>query len=147
MVTTYPDNTLNTQNITKLYKSAGNNEDGTMTQKAIKAYIDSIPSGGSGGGGVSNLGTDNEGKLVVIGSDGNIIASNVSEEALIEALLNSGSYEATDALGLEIDYTNKSFERTQGAYGLTMGANFNNYSMYGGRKRCVVNNSGEILAF
>lgn len=144
--TTYPDNTLNTQNVTKLYKQAGNNEDGTMTQKAIKAYIDSIPSGGSSGG-ISNLGTDNEGKLVVIGSDGNIIASNVSEEALIEALLNSGSYEATNALGLEINYTNKSFERTQGAYGLTMGANFNSYSMYGGRKRCVVNNNGEILAF
>jgi hypothetical protein len=31
VITTYPDNTLNTQNITKLYKSTGNNEDGTMT--------------------------------------------------------------------------------------------------------------------
>ena len=35
VVTTYPDNTLNTQNITKLYKNTGNNEDGAMTQKAI----------------------------------------------------------------------------------------------------------------
>lgn len=35
MVTTYPDNTLNTQNLTKLYKATGQNEDGTMTQKAI----------------------------------------------------------------------------------------------------------------
>ena len=35
MVTTYPDNTLNTQNLTKLYKATGQNEDGAMTQKAI----------------------------------------------------------------------------------------------------------------
>ena len=35
MITTYPDNTLNTQNLTKLYKATGANEDGTMTQKAI----------------------------------------------------------------------------------------------------------------
>lgn len=31
VITTYPDNTLNTKNITKLYKSTGQNEDGTMT--------------------------------------------------------------------------------------------------------------------
>jgi hypothetical protein len=30
-VTTYPDNTSETENITKLYKSTGANEDGTMT--------------------------------------------------------------------------------------------------------------------
>ena len=146
--TTYPDNTLHTENVTKLYKSAGNNEDGTMTQKAIKAYIDSIPAGsGSGSGGISNLGTDNSGQMVVIGPDGNISASSITEQLLIETLLQNGEYVVNGTLGLEINYANKSFTRTQDAAGMTMGANFNEYSMYGGRKRCVVNNNGEILAF
>lgn len=159
VITTYPDNTLNTQNITKLYKSTGNNEDGGMTQKAITdalaekastSYVDqavaSIP-GGSGGGGNTNLGPANSGNIVVIGSDGNIIASVVSEEELIEALVTSGGYTARNAVGLEIDYNNKSFTRTQQAAGLSMGSDFDSFPMYGGRRRCVVNNNGEILAF
>lgn len=146
VITTYPDNTLNTQNVTKLYKSAGNNEDGTMTQKAIKAYIDSIPSN-NGGSGISNLGSENEGKLVVIGPDGNIISSSITEETIIAALLSNGEYQATGAFGIEIDYANKSFTRTQQAEGLSMGEDFNISHIYAGRKRCVVNNSGKILAF
>ena len=40
VITTYPDNTLNTQNATKMYKATGSNEDGTMTQKAITDALD-----------------------------------------------------------------------------------------------------------
>ena len=35
LITTYPDNTSDTDTITKLYKITGNNQDGAMTQKAI----------------------------------------------------------------------------------------------------------------
>ena len=160
VITTYPDNTLNTQNITKLYKAGGNNEDGGMTQKAITdalankastAYVDNaiaaIPTGGGSGGGNTNLGPGNSGNIVVIGPDGNIISGIISEDDLIEALVTTGGYVAKDALGLEIDYDNKSFARTQQAAGLQMGTDFDSYPMYGGRRRCVVNNAGQILAF
>ena len=169
VISTYPDNTLNTQNVTKLYKNTGSNEDGAMTQKAItdalnnkadvsalntkadKTYVDqkvaSIPSGGGSGGGNTNLGSANSGKIVVVGSDGNIIAGAVSEEELIEALVTSGGYTARSAVGLEVDYDNKSFTRTQQAQGLTMGSSFDEYTMYGGRKRCNVADDGTINAF
>ena len=166
VITTYPDNTLNTQNITKLYKNTGANEDGTMTQKAItnalaekadastaatKAYVDqkvaNIPSGGGGSGGVSNLDSENDGKIVVVGPDGNIIAGTILEEDIIEALVVNGGYTARDAVGLEVDYTNKSFKRIQEAANKNMGTDFDSYLMYGGRRRCIVNDNGSIEAF
>jgi hypothetical protein len=123
-----------------------------LNAKADKTYVDqkvaSIPSGGGGsGGGNTNLGGANSGKIVVVGSDGNIIAGAVSEEELIEALVTSGGYTARSAVGLEVDYDNKSFTRTQQAQGLTMGSGFDEYTMYGGRKRCNVADDGTINAF
>ena len=168
VITTYPDNTLNTQNITKLYKNTGNNEDGTMTQKAItamlaekadastaatKEYVDTaiaaIPTGsGSGeGGGTTNLGDENNGKIVVVGSDGNITSGTVTEEDIVEALILGGGYTAQDAVGLEVNYDNKSFLRTQQAVGKAMGNDFDSYLMYGGRRRCNVADDGTINAF
>ena len=167
VITTYPDNTLNTQNITKLYKGTGNNEDGTMTQKAItdalgtKAdtstlnnyasityvnnAISNIPSGGSSG--VSNLGSENNGRIVVVGSDGNIIAGTALESEIIDALVLSGGYTAQNAVGIEIDYDNKTVKRTQEAAGKSMGSDFNAYEMYSGRMRCNVADNGTINAF
>ena len=167
VITTYPDNTLNTQNITKLYKNTGANEDGTMTQKAItnalaekadastaatKTYVDekiaAIPAGGSGGAASSlDLGDENSGKIVVVGEDGNIAAGTVLEDELIEALIISGGYTARDAVGIEIDYDNKTVKRTQQAAGKEMGTDFNSYPMYGGRMRCNVADDGTINAF
>lgn len=161
VVTTYPDNTLNTQNITKLYKGTGNNEDGGMTQKAItdalsdkasiiyvNQQIANIPSGGGNGGSINtDLGSENEGKIVVIDENGNIISGTVSEDEIIEALVLSGGFTAKNAAGLNIDYDNKSFTRTQQSANLSMGNDFNVFPMYGQRRRCVVNNEGRILAF
>lgn len=168
VITTYPDNTLNTQNITKLYKSTGQNEDGAMTQKAItdalaekadastaatKSYVDDaianipISSGNGGGSGTTDLGDNNSGKIVVVGSDGNITSGTVTEEDIIEALLLGGGYTAQDAVGLEVNYDNKSFVRTQQAAGKSMGTDFDSYLMYGGRRRCNVADNGTINAF
>ena len=171
VITTYPDNTLNTQNITKLYKSTGNNEDGTMTQKAITevlgtkadssslsnyattSYVDSaiaaIPSGGGSGSSDVNLdfGSENEGCIVVVDENGNPTSGTITEDALIEALIASGGYTARDAVGLEIDYVNKTTTRIQQAVNKSMGEDFNDYSMYGGRMRCNVADDGTINAF
>lgn len=169
VISTYPDNTLNTQNITKLYKATGSNEDGTMTQKAITDALDqkanttvlnnyasiqyvnqavaNIPGSGSGITINTDLGAENVGKIVVIDMNGNIISGTVTEEDIIQALIQSGGYTARDAVGLEIDYENKSFKRTQEAVNKSMGSDFNSYPMYGGRKRCVVLNDGTIASF
>ena len=171
VITTYSDNTLNTQNITKLYKDTGSNEDGTMTQKAITEALDAkadtsvlnnyattvyvnnaiaaIPSGGGSGsgGGVSNLGDENEGKIVVVGDDGNIQSGIITEEDIIQALIINGGYTARDAVGIEADYYNKTIARTQQAVDKSMGTDFNSYPMYGGRMRCNVADDGTINAF
>lgn len=142
--------------VVKNYTTYGDNEDGSMTQKAIKNYVNEVkstletqiqnlPSGsGSGGGGSSNLGSENAGSVVIVGSDGQIISSSATEQALIEALIRSGVYTAKNAVGLSIDYENKSMGRTQES---TPSTNFSNYSMYGGRMRCNVADDGAINAF
>ena len=155
-------------NLYKMYRQTGTNEDGTMTQKAItaaldlkansadvatKAYVNNaianLPSGGGSGmpSGISNLGIDSAGKIVVVGPDGTIQAGDATEAAIIAALIKSGSYIADGTVGLTIDYVNKSYERTQDAANYRMGADFNRYSMYGGRMRCNVADDGTINAF
>ena len=172
LVTTYPDDTQDSDTITKLYKLTGSNEDGTMTQKAItealngklntnalngyatEQYVTSaianIPaSSGSGGSGNINgsITTDDAGRLVVVDENGNIAASLVSQEELITALLDSNSLIIKDAVGLDIDYANRTFTRIQQAAGLSMGSDFNKFTMYGGRTKCNVADDGTINAF
>lgn len=158
----YPNNTSNTiTNIIKMYKSTGTNEDGTMTQKAItdalalkansadvatKAYVDQRVSGISGGG-VSNLGIDAAGKIVVVDKDGNITAGTLTEEDIADAIINGGGATSKESLGLLIDYDGRSFDRVYGAANLVAGSDFNKFAMYGGRMRCNVSDDGAITAF
>ena len=168
VVTVYPDNTLNTENATKMYKATGNNEDGTMTQKAItdalsskvdnsalnnyasKAYVNEVvaanPSTGNGEI-IINFNTDDAGRIVVVDENGNLTAGYINEEEMIEALLHSGLYSLKNAVGLDMDYANKTFKRIQNASELSIGSDFDGYPMYGGRKRCNVADDGTILAF
>ena len=135
-----------------LYSTTGSHTDGAMTQKAITDALTSLDnkiktSGSTSGGGVSNLGTDAAGRIVVVGADGNIIAGDITEAAIVQALIKAGTYTADGTLGLTIDYENKSFERTQDAIGLRAGEDFDGYVMYGGRMRCNVRDDGTITAF
>ena len=151
--------TANTANTITMYGYDGNKSDGTMTQKAItklvndtktalQAQINAIPSGGgnSGGGGVSNLGSENEGYVVIVGSDGNIIAGGLTEEAVAQMLIKAGVYSAKNAVGLEIDYANKICTRILNAAGKPAGEAFDQYTMFQ-RKRCNVADDGTINAF
>lgn len=141
-------NIENSYNIMKNYTTTGANEDGSMTQKAITDELDKIKrEGGGSSDGSTNLGPENDGKIVVIDSDGNVKASEVTEENIVESLISGGFYDAKDAVGLEIDYKNKGFTRIQGASHIGQGSDFNKYIMYGGRRRCIVNNSGKIVAW
>lgn len=125
-------------------------DNSTLNNYATTTYVNqkiaNIPSS-SMPGGISNLGIDAAGKIVIVGPDGNIIAGDTSEASIIEALIKSGSYKTEGVVGLSIDYENKSVERLYDAVGYNAGSNFNTYSMYGGRMRCNVADDGTINAF
>ena len=153
---TYPDDqTRLVPDIIKLYKSEGVNEDGTMTQKAIKEYVSSVKQTlderinniPTSGGGTISFSSDDAGKIVVIDENGRIITGTIDEAEIIEALIRTGAYTASNAVGLVVDYENKLVERSQEAVNLAMGADFDHYIMYGGRMRCNVADDGRILAF
>lgn len=150
--------TKSLNNLVKIYNATGQNTDGAMTQKAItdainnvqqtlETRINNIPTGGQSSGGISNLGTEAAGHVVIVGQDGNITASDITETELIQGFISSNSYNTGGAVGLIIDYENKSFERTQDAATYTQGASFDEYPMFGGRLRCNVDDNGEITAF
>jgi len=115
-----------------------------MTQKAITNYVEEKV---AGSGSTINFGIDNKGKIVIIGSDGNIVSGTVTEKEILDALIKSDSYDIEGALGLEIDYENRLFTRVQDAATYSIGNDFSIYSMYGGRIRCNVADNGNILAF
>ena len=52
-----------------------------------------------------------------------------------------------DILGVQVDYKNKTFTRLAGAVNLTKGADFDRFSMFGGRRRCNVADDGAIVAW
>lgn len=52
-----------------------------------------------------------------------------------------------DIVGVQVDYKNKSFKRIAGAVNLTKGADFDRFSMFGGRRRCNVADDGTIAAW
>lgn len=127
-------------------QSQSNNPVGTYTAEA-KAAIQNMLGISGGGGGSTNLGPENVGRVVVVGSDGSIIASGIAEEEIISALIKTDTYTAKDAVGIQADYENRSYSRTQEAAEYEQGSDFNKYSMYGGRMRCNVNDNGEIVAW
>lgn len=149
-----------TYEVEKNYTATGLNEDGSMTQRAIttalaaqkselETRINNIPTGGgSGGGNISgNLDPEDEGKLVTIDENGHLIASSILEDDIIQLQLDASGLVDDTIVGLEIDYLNKTFTRLQGAERLLAGNGFDKYSMYGGRKRCIVDEYGNIIKF
>lgn len=94
-----------------------------------------------------------------------LTAENVSAKANLDALRSEdfnaqeilsgvtdiraylGMIETEDVLGITMDYKNKSCTRIAGAKNLTAGADFDKFSMYGGRKRCNVSDGGTINAY
>ena len=52
-----------------------------------------------------------------------------------------------DVVGVQINYSTGTNTRLAGAIGLTSGASFDKFKMFGGRKRCNVADDGTILAY
>lgn len=57
-----------------------------------------------------------------------------------------GLYDS-DVVGVQVDYKNKTYKRLGAANGLNGGSNFDQFPMFGGRKRCNVANDGTINAW
>lgn len=94
-----------------------------------------------------------------------LTAENISAKANLDALRSEdfnaqeilsgvtdiraylGMIETEDVLGITMDYKNKTCTRIAGAKNLTAGADFDKFSMYGGRKRCNVSDGGIINAY
>lgn len=94
-----------------------------------------------------------------------LTAENVSAKANLDALRSEdfnaqeilsgvtdiraylGMIETEDVLGITMDYKNKTCTRIAGAKNLTAGADFDKFSMYGGRKRCNVSDGRTINAY
>lgn len=79
-----------------------------------------------------------------IGKNTASIKKNTDAITEIEAVLG---YSTDTIVGLQVDYKNKSFKRLAGAIGLNQGADFDTYTMFGGRKRCNVADDGSITAW
>ncbi len=80
----------------------------------------------------------------VVGADGKDGADLSNEVEDIKAYIG---YTDDDIVGLCVDYENKTFTRLAGAVGLSQGADFDKFTMYGGRKRCNVLDDGTITAY
>lgn len=80
----------------------------------------------------------------VVGADGKDGADLSNEVADIKAYIG---YTDEDIVGLCVDYENKTFKRLAGAVNLSQGADFNKFTMYGGRRRCNVLDDGTITAY
>lgn len=52
-----------------------------------------------------------------------------------------------NVVGVEADFTNKTFKRLAGATNLTAGVDFDTFLPFGGRRRCNVDNDGNITAY
>lgn len=94
-----------------------------------------------------------------------LTAENISAKANLDALRSEdfnaqeilsgvtdiraylGMIETEDVLGITMDYKNKTCTSIAGAKNLTAGADFDKFSMYGGRKRCNVSDGGTINAY
>ena len=110
-------------NAFKNYISTGSNEDGSMTQKAITDALNNQktelenkiknikPSGGGSGNISGNISAADEGSIVSIDENGNIQPSSITEADVILTQIITGTYKNDNIVGLELDYTNKTYTK------------------------------------
>lgn len=147
LVITYSNNTVDNLGVVV----GADGKDGTNGTNGIDG-ID-----GKDGIGITNAEINNSGELTltysngtsanlgkVVGADGKDGADLSNEVEDIKAYIG---YTDEDIAGLCVDYENKTFTRLAGAVGLSQGADFDKFTMYGGRKRCNVLDDGTIVAY
>lgn len=76
-----------------------------------------------------------------------LISSKEYADTLNADLSGYIGYTDIDIYGLEADFENNKFTRLAGAVGKNAGADFDSVRAYGGRRRCNLSDSGEVLAY
>ena len=140
--------------IVKYYTVLGNNEDGTVTQKLLNEKFNSVEGDIStlqgqvqdlidhgGGGSTPVFPTTDSGRMVVIDDEGHLSASEATEDSIIKTNILLGTYTPDNALGVEIDYVNKSFLRLYKDPDTLL------LRAFTGRQKCIVADNGTITAF
>ena len=77
-------------------------------------------------------------------------SENFNSQEILSGVADLRAYlglTADDIVGVQVDYKNKTFKRLAGAANLSKGADFDKFSMFGGRKRCNVADDGSIVAW
>ena len=78
----------------------------------------------------------------------NEVNSNLTSlETDVEELQAYTGYGSSEIIGVEVDYVNKSFRRLGAAVGKNGGSDFDNFPMFGGRRRCNVADDGTISKY
>lgn len=89
-----------------------------------------------------------DGKTITAAADGTISAlDNETLKLEISELKAIIGFTDNDIIGLHADFENNIFTRLGAASGKNAGADFDVFSMYGGRKRCNVLDDGTITAY
>ena len=76
-------------------------------------------------------------------------SENFNAQEILAGVANIEAYLGitTDVMGVCVDYENKTFTRLAGAVGKSAGADFDSYTPFGGRRKCNVDDNGNILAY
>lgn len=77
-------------------------------------------------------------------------SENFNSQEILSGVADLRAYlglTADDIVGVQVDYKNKTFKRLAGAANLSKGADFDKFTMFGGRKRCNVADDGSIVAW
>lgn len=77
-------------------------------------------------------------------------SENFNSQEILSGVADLRAYlglTSDDIVGVQVDYKNKTFKRLAGAANLSKGADFDKFSMFGGRKRCNVADDGSIVAW
>lgn len=70
-----------------------------------------------------------------------------SMEKQVSDLETFTGYDEDDIYGIEVDFSSKTITRLAGAENLKEGADFDKLDPWGGRKRCIVDDNGDVLAY
>jgi len=145
---TYPDAHTTTITTAKYYNALVDASDGAITPNAVNnalmelvqnlmEYIDThTPSGGG-----SSTVDAPAGTLITVNSEKNLTASNITEDDIAYLQMLLGVYRGTDTYGVIVDYANHT------CVSVNPDANLNRVKFFGGRRRCVVDNNGSIVAW
>lgn len=126
----------------KNYQATGQNTDGSMTQKAITDALTAINEAIENidiSGAIPTFSTDDAGKLLMVGSDGSIAVSSLTEESIINTQLETNTFMPERAIGIEVDYANKTVTYIEGS------CEPDELACYSGRRRCIVDSNSKTV--